>query len=127
MVGDDHVDDAIAEGLPEGLLVGVVADGWGALEEGCSVRDVFGGEVEVMGAGFDGDGEAFGACSFEVVEGEGGGEMDDVEAEVVLATESDHQADGFELGLVGAGLQVGGVASPVGVLQRRCCAVDGAG
>ena len=56
--------------------------------------------MEVVGTGFDGDGEAFGACGFEVVEREGGGEVDDVEAELVLAAEADHQADRFELGFV---------------------------
>ena len=36
-----------------------------------------------------------GAGGFEVVEREGCGEVDDVEAEAVLAAETDHQADGF--------------------------------
>ena len=83
-------------------LVGAAANGWGAFEESCAVGDVFCGEVEVVGTGFDSDREAFGAGCLQVIEGEGGGEVDDVETEFVLAAEADHQADGLELGFVRA-------------------------
>ena len=115
MVGDDEVDGAVAEGLPEGFAVGAAADGRRALEEGGAVGDVFGGEVEVVGAGFDGDGKAFGAGGVEHGEGVRGGEVDDVEAEAVLAAEVGSSADGVELGFVGARGEVGGVLAPVGV------------
>ena len=109
------------------MLVLPAADGRSALEEGCAVGDLLGGKVEVVGAGFDGDGQAFGAGGLQLVERERCGEVDDVQAEAVLTAEADHQADGFEFGLVGAGGEVGGVLAPVGGLEAFGGAVDGAG
>ena len=48
-----------------GFAVGLAADGRSALEQRGAVGDVFRGEVQVVRAGLDGDGQAFGArgCS----------------------------------------------------------------
>jgi hypothetical protein len=102
VVGGDEVDEAGLEGLPQLLAVVAGADGWGALGEGVAVADVFGGEVEIVGAGFDGEGKAFLSGGGDEWEGARGGEVDDVEAETMGAAEGDEEFDGFELGLVGA-------------------------
>ena len=62
VVGGDEVDGAVDEGLPELFAVGGAADGGRGLAEGGAVGivlDGFGGEVEEVRAGFDGDGKAF--------------------------------------------------------------------
>jgi hypothetical protein len=120
---------AVAQALPEGFAVGAGADGRGALEGGGAVGDVFGGEVEVVRAAFRGDGQAFGAGGGEQRQGERGAEVDDVDACAVLAAEVNHEADGGELGLVGARGEVGGVAAPVrvGIVEGVDGGVDGLG
>src|ERR1700761_8058101 len=53
VVRDDHVDDAIVQAAPEGLLIFSAADWWGALQQSCTVGDIFGGEVQIVWAGLD--------------------------------------------------------------------------
>ena len=62
VVGGDEVDDAAAQGLPELFAIGGTADGWSTLEERCAVGDVFGGDVQEVGASLDGDGKACVLC-----------------------------------------------------------------
>ena len=85
VVGGDKVDEAFAQRLPELVAIFGVTDGRGAFVEGAAVGDVFGGEVEVVRAGFDGDGETVFFGLTDVVERLGGGEVHDVEAEAVFA------------------------------------------
>ena len=112
VVGGDEVDGAVEEGLPECSRLAALRMGGRALEEGGAVGDVFGGAVEVVGAGFDGDGKAFAlgcgeigrACAVErwtMWRRKGG--------LIGLAAEVEQHLDGVELGFVGAGGEVGGV------------------
>lgn len=84
------------------------------MEERLTVGDLLGGKVEVMGASFHGNRQAFGFCGAQQVQGMAGGEMNDMEAELVFAAEREKKSDGGELGFIRAGLQVGGVFRPVG-------------
>ncbi len=81
VVADDGVEGAVEEGGPEGVAVGVVADGRAALEVGAAGGDVRGGEDEVVEAGLDCEREAGGAGGADEGERGGGGEVDDVQAE----------------------------------------------
>jgi len=58
VVGGDHVDVVFLEGLPEGGAGVRGTNGWRTFEVGGAIGDLLGGEVEVVGAGFDGDGNA---------------------------------------------------------------------
>ncbi len=62
VVAGDQVDDAGEQAFPQAVLVDFAANWRGALEERCAVGNIFGGEVQVVGAGLDGDGQALGAC-----------------------------------------------------------------
>ena len=53
VVGDDEVDDAVEQRLPELVAVGRVADRRAALELRCAVRDLLGLEGQVVRAGLD--------------------------------------------------------------------------
>src|SRR4029077_3520355 len=57
MICDDHVEDAVAQGLPELLAIRAGADWGGALELRGSIGDVFSGKMQVVWAGFAGDGQ----------------------------------------------------------------------
>lgn len=103
MVGGDEVDDAFADCFPQLFAVLRAADGWGAFVESAAVGDGFSGEVEVVGAGFDTDGEALFACLAEIVESLRGDEVDNVEGKAEFAAEADHEADGFHFGFVRTG------------------------
>jgi len=95
--------------------------------EGAAVGNFFGGEVEVVRAGFYGDGEAFFFRAADVGERLGGDEMDDVEAEAIFAAEANHEANGFYFSFVGAGAEPRIVAAPVWVGEVGSGAVEGFG
>src|SRR5580765_1199881 len=78
MIGGDEVESAVAQGTPERRSVTRLADRWRALEFGCTVRDVFGGERQVVRARFGGDGDAVRLCACHLVGRVGRCDMDDV-------------------------------------------------
>ena len=47
MIGDDHIDDPIAEAAPQLLLILPAANWRSALEKGCAVGDVLCREMEI--------------------------------------------------------------------------------
>ena len=61
VVGDDHVDGAVAQALPQQLAVAALADRRAALELGRAVGDLLGGEGQVVRAGLGGDPDAVAA------------------------------------------------------------------
>ena len=77
--------DAVAQALPQRFAVAATADRRGAFEQGGAVGDFFGGEVEIVRAGLDGDGQAFSARGLQLAQGLRGGEVDDVQAESNIA------------------------------------------
>ena len=115
MVGRDEVDRSVAESLPELIAIFAAANWRGALEKGCASGDCFGSEMQVVRAGFDGYGKAFGACGAQFGKGFGGGEMDDVEAKFTFAAEGEEHSNGGEFGFFGARLEIGFIERPVGV------------
>ena len=66
VVGDDHVDDAFAQTLPERFAVGAAADGRRALEQRRAVGNLFRGKVQIVRAGLDRDRQAFRAGGLQV-------------------------------------------------------------
>src|SRR5580698_2317232 len=95
MVGCDEVDRSVAEGLPEFFAIFSAANWRGAFEERCSTGDCFSSEMQIVRAGFDGYGQAFGTSG-------AGGEMDDVQAEFVFAAKGEEHSNCGEFGFFGA-------------------------
>ncbi len=62
MVGCDHVDRAVSQGLPKLFAIFALADGRGTLVFGGAVGDFFGCERQIMRARLRGHGKAFGLC-----------------------------------------------------------------
>jgi hypothetical protein len=116
MIGGHEVDFARGECLPEVLAISGGADGRGAFVKGAAVGDGFRSEIQIMRAGFDGDGETFGAGLAQIGEGLRGGEMNDVERKAVFTAKADEEADGGQLGLVGTRAEPGGVTARVRAL-----------
>ena len=69
MIGRDEVDRSIAEGLPQLFAIVAAANGRGALEECGSSWNCFGGEVQIVRAGFNGYGKTFSACGAQLWKG----------------------------------------------------------
>ena len=65
MIGGDEVDGSIAKGLPQLLTIVAIANWWGALEEGGSLRNGLRGEMKIVRAGFYSYGQTFGARGAE--------------------------------------------------------------
>ncbi len=61
MVGGDEVDCSVVESLPELIAIFAAANRGSAFEKRCAFWDGFGGEMQIVGAGFDGYRKAFGA------------------------------------------------------------------
>ena len=55
MIGDDQVEGAVAESLPQSLPLGAPANRGSALVGRGAVRDLLGREGEVVGAGLAGE------------------------------------------------------------------------
>ena len=102
MIGDDHVDDSVAEAVPQLLLVVMAADRRSALQQGCAVGDILCGKVQIVRTGLDRDRQAFCARGLQFLQSQRGGEMDDMQTKAVLAAEPNHQPDGVELCLIRA-------------------------
>ena len=108
-------------------LVCAGADRRGALQQGGAAWDVFGGKVQIVRTGFDRDRQTFGARGPQVIQRKGGGEMDDVQAEAILAAETNHQTDGFQFGFVGSRGEISCIAAPVGIAAGFAWRVDRTG
>jgi hypothetical protein len=78
VVGDDAVDHARAQRVPEERPVRLVPDGRAALEVRASVGDALGGEAEVVEARLDGEGKPRGLGGADERERGRGGEVHDV-------------------------------------------------
>ena len=61
MIRRNEIDDAVRQRTPELLSVFVFANGRRALELRGTIRNLFGGEHEVVRAGLDGDRQTLGA------------------------------------------------------------------
>jgi hypothetical protein len=94
MIADDHVEDAVAEGLPELLAIRAGADGGRTLELRGSIGDLFGGEMQVVWAGFAGDGQTFFSRGAEYGDSLRAGDVNDVQTKSILAAQRDHQTNG---------------------------------
>ncbi len=113
VVGDHLVDEALAERIPQLLAVVRLADGRRALEGGGAVRDLLGGEREVVRARLDGERYARVAGAAEGGERIRRGEMNDVRARAGLLRDAQHEIDGGVLGGARARRQVRVVATRV--------------
>src|ERR1041384_6902343 len=58
MIGNDKIDRAVAQSFPERLTILSLPNRWTALEFGRSLRNVFGSEMQIMRASFDGQRQA---------------------------------------------------------------------
>ncbi len=97
MVGGHEVEGAVLQGFPEQFVVGPFADRWCAFVFGGAVGDVFRAEDEVVRAGLGGDAEAALLRCADQRQGFRSGDVYDVDVDVVLLAEADHEGDGVGL------------------------------
>jgi hypothetical protein len=96
VVGDDHVDDSLSESLPQSFSIPASANRRSTFFYGVTFSNAIGMKMQIMRAGLDRDGKSFRARGLKLGQSLCGCEMDDVQAEVKLAAQSEHEPDGGE-------------------------------
>src|SRR5215469_13072686 len=99
VVGRDYFDDAVLHALPEALTIWMAADRRGAFILRGPVGYLFGLKVQIVRAGFDSNRKPCGACGLQHLKSQAGCEVDDVQAETIVAAQQQHQLDCGYLGL----------------------------
>src|SRR2546425_1280739 len=93
VVAREEVDDPAGEPVPQSLAVLPLADRGGALERRGAVRDLLGGEREIVRAGLDGDRQPRRPRPRQGVERARRGEMHDVHGAAGGAAQLEHERD----------------------------------
>src|SRR5262245_54507401 len=117
VVGGNQVDGPIFHCLPKLLTVLAVADRRCTLIDSCPVLDGFRGEVQIVWACFDSYRECLGTSPTQFTKSAAGRDVHKMQTEFVLTAEGQQQANGRQLCLIGARLQVSFVISPIGLLE----------
>ena len=109
-----QVDYALFEALPQRFPVFAGADRRSTLVQGRAVGDVFRTEMQIMRAGFDRNLETLRSRGAQFRQGSAGRKVNNVQSKAILATESQQQTNGRQLGFLWTGFEISGVAAPVG-------------
>ncbi len=88
MIRPDRIDQAGAQAFPEPLAVLPLPDRRCALVTGVAVRNLLGGECQVMGTGLDGESQPKVAGTGDHRQGVGRRQVDDVDRTAKLAARS---------------------------------------
>ena len=97
VIARHQIDGAVGERVPQRFSIGASANRRRALVARVAVGDVLGGEVQVVRAGLDRDGQSFGARLSQQRQCVGGREMDDVDRASRGAAERDQECDRLQL------------------------------
>src|SRR5213075_1978315 len=95
---NDKIDRALFQRFPKLFAVFAFANRRTALELSCSIGDVFGGEVQIVGTSLSGNWQSRFLGLAEHRQCLGGGMMHDVHATAGLAAEANHQLHSFVFG-----------------------------
>jgi len=117
MVGHHHIDYSITKTLPQLLAVVAAANRRRTFRKRGTVRNSFGGQVQIMWTGFHSDGKASGACGLQLPKGHAGSEMNDVQTKAVFAAKRQQEPDRRQLRFIRPRLQICFVAPPIGAGQ----------
>src|SRR4029077_14537931 len=123
MIRRHQINDSLSKPLPQFFAILPAADWRRALEKGLPVWNFVRRKMQVMRTSFNAHRQSFRLRCADYIQRLASRQMDDVQTEMILAAQGDHELNSGKLRFIRSRLQIRRVFAPVRLRQLACCLV----